>query len=377
MMRIVRTYAARQLLYVGFALIMSLAPVLHGSVDAQTRSLPPSIAMVDVAKRAIGGYFEPGYRKFMLEARSMLRVTESLCHHAGRDRLDQARKRFGSLSEAWARVAMVRFGPVLQDHRLERIQYWPDRRGRGLRQIQAILVRQEPTATDPIRLADKSIAVQGLGALEFVLFGSGSEDLAANANSFRCRYALAIIGNLAKIAGRLHTQWTAPNGIVKRLTLSGPENPDYQNAKEVLNQIVGVLAHGFELIRDTRLNPMLGAKPKRARPKAALYWRSGLTIHTLRANFAGLRKLFETSNIGGLLPAGEAPIVRSVQFEFGNLDRALQAVTLPIQQAVVDPDQRGKLTYAVILSQSLQKLIRQDLSLALGLTIGFSSADGD
>jgi predicted lipoprotein len=69
----------------------------------------------------------------------------------------------------------IRFGPVTEENRLERILFWPDRKGIGLKQVQAAIAGEDATAADPQTLPGKSVAMQGLGALEFVLFGTGSD----------------------------------------------------------------------------------------------------------------------------------------------------------------------------------------------------------
>ena len=58
---------------------------------------------------------------------------------------------------------------MLQDNRFERILYYPDRKGLGLRQVQALLAEQDASVLAVGALEGKSVAVQGLGALEFVL----------------------------------------------------------------------------------------------------------------------------------------------------------------------------------------------------------------
>lgn len=330
-----------------------------------------------VAARAVESYFQPGYRRLLSEARQLEQSVRPLCATPDDQRLGATRDRFGRLVEAWSRIELVRFGPALKDNRIERILFWPDRRGIGLRQTQAILAAKDDSATDPVSLRAKSVAAQGLIALEYALFGSDSDELKKSANAFRCRYAMAIAGNIASIAEDLNAAWTASGGIATQLTHPSPGNPTYRTDQEALSRIVGVLAHGLEAIRDTRIKPMLGTGPGAPKPKAALYWRSGLTVASLRANFAGLRALFEQSRIADALPAADAPTANSIRFEFRNVERALSGVTLPVAQALDDPRQHADLAYLVILSRSLQKLIGQNLSIALGLSVGFSSADGD
>ena len=57
--------------------------------------------------------------------------------------------------------------------RLERILFWPDRKSIGLKQVQAALAAKDTSITDAGKLKGKSVAVQGLGALEFLLVRDG------------------------------------------------------------------------------------------------------------------------------------------------------------------------------------------------------------
>ncbi len=48
-----------------------------------------------------------------------------------------------------------------------------------------------------------------------------------------------------------------------------------------------------------------------------------------------------------------------------------------MEQAVVDPRQLQALKYLVIITGSLDTLLGQNLAAALGLSVGFSTLDGD
>jgi predicted lipoprotein len=50
---------------------------------------------------------------------------------------------------------------------------------------------------------------------------------------------------------------------------------------------------------------------------------------------------------------------------------------MPVADILADEDRAGELGYLVILTQSLQRLFGEQLTAALGLSVGFSSLDGD
>ncbi|MEM6666193.1 MAG: imelysin family protein [Pseudomonadota bacterium] len=88
----------------------------------------------------------PNYATFMGAPEAMERPVRGLCEAPSLSALDNARAAFAKTVLTWSRVEMFRFGPAHENNRFEKLFYWPDRKGRGLRQVQAILAEQNETA---------------------------------------------------------------------------------------------------------------------------------------------------------------------------------------------------------------------------------------
>ena len=131
-----------------------------------------------VLAAAVDGFIRPGYGALRSEARLMAELTGELCETPSPGAIQAAHEGFGRLVEAWSRIEIIRFGPIVEDNRLERIHFFPDRRGLGLRQVQAVLAEKDATATTAVALADKSVALQGLTALEYLLYGTATPSAA-------------------------------------------------------------------------------------------------------------------------------------------------------------------------------------------------------
>ena len=167
---------------------------------------------------------------------------------------------------------------MTEENRLERILFWPDRKGIGLKQVQAALAGKDASAPPtPRTLAGKSVAMQGLGALEFVLFGTDSEALAEPGDPYRCAYGAAIAGNLDDDRrAMLDAAWAGSgwlcrgNGPIRAATIAL-----YRTDAEAVTELFDVFVHGLEMVRDVRLNGFLGETPASDKPKQALFWRSG------------------------------------------------------------------------------------------------------
>ena len=97
----------------------------------------------------------------------------------------------------------------------------------------------------------------------------------------------------------------------------------------------------------------------------------------VKANVEGMEKLVAVSGMARAVDEDQAGLDNSIAFEFVNAHRAIDLVTLPVEQAILDTKQVAALNYLVIVTQSLQSQIGEQLSTALGLSVGFSSLDGD
>ena len=330
----------------------------------------------DIVNRAIDGFVRPGYHTFHETTTALSEAGKALCATPSQAALDAARKSFGATVDAWSQIEIIRFGPVTEENRLERVLFWPDRKGTGLKQVQAALTAEDATAADPAQLAGKSVAMQGLGALEFVLFGTGSEALATG-DAYRCSYGAAIAGNLVAIAAHIDTAWAVPDGFAKTWATPSADNPLYRDGTEAVTELMDVFVTGTELVRDVRLGGFLGKEAKDDKPKQALFWRSGKTVDALAGNLAGMKALLEASKLAGALPVDQAWMGGEALFEFSNAANAAAGTEGPIADVLADPGKRAKLAYFGLVTSSLSEIFGTQMSGALGLTAGFSSLDGD
>ncbi|MGO7624391.1 imelysin family protein, partial [Rhizobium ruizarguesonis] len=77
-------------------------------------------------------------------------------------------------------------GAIAVKHVFEHILFYPDRKGVGLKQVQALITKADPNDSTVDAIAGKSVALQGLTALEYVLYVNGSDDLVGQKGSGKC-----------------------------------------------------------------------------------------------------------------------------------------------------------------------------------------------
>jgi uncharacterized protein len=331
-----------------------------------------------IVDNTIEHYLKPEFSTLKAKTAEALPAIRKLCENPSADSLAAAREGFAGILEAWSRVEYAWLGPLIEDQRLERFSFWPDRKGIGLRQIQQVLANKDETATQVATLRAKSVALQGLQALEFVLFGTGAEGLESG-DAFRCAYATAIAENLDNIASEVVAGWNDEDGYSALMRNPGPDNPAYRTPAEPVGDIVEVLTTGFQFIRDIRLGNVVGASPDDSKPRAAAFWRSGLALEAIRANFEGLQHLWEVS---GLIPVvqtrlGGSGMIESVNVEFKMVDDAFVEGFPPIKEALADPNEHNRVLNLFIAADTLWKSFAEDISAVLGLRMGFNALDGD
>ncbi|MBL8584966.1 MAG: peptidase M75, Imelysin [Rhizobiaceae bacterium] len=327
-------------------------------------------------QHAVDNFVRPAYVSLLANASAQREAMETLCTTPSKADLEMARGRFRMAVETLSATEIIRFGPISEDNRLERQLFWPDRKGAGLRQVQAAIAEKDPSVTDAKVLAGKSVAMQGFGALEFVLFGTGSDELAGKEAAHRCAYGVAIAENLEHIASSVSSNWSSAHGFAE--TWTEPGNDIYRDEQEALTELLEVFVNGLELVRDVRLNGFLGTEPAGDKARSALFWRSDLTADSLAGNLEALHALFDASQLGDMLPTDMEWLPQSIDFEFKNAARAITALEgKPIADVLADPQMRGKLDYLRVVTTSLSDLIGRQFAGQLGITAGFSSLDGD
>ncbi|EFF74107.1 imelysin family protein [Achromobacter piechaudii] len=284
---------------------------------------------------------------------------------------------YTQLALAWSGVEILRFGPLVQANRYERLAFWPDTRGVMPRQVQQLIAAQDAALLAPGALAGRSVAVQGLPALEYVLYGEPAllKQVGAPDFAYACGYARAVASNVSTISRDVAQAWSPQGDFGRQFAKPQAGNELYRDPQEIAAEAMKALSTGLQFARDVKIQPVLGDSPDAARPKRAAFWRSGLSTRLLVANLDGLKAFYQAGAYA--LPAGNAWIDDSVRGELQSAAQALQAVPAPLEAALQDEDGRRQLLLASLTLKNAKAIVDQDLAPALGVTIGFNALDGD
>jgi uncharacterized protein len=293
--------------------------------------------------------------------------------------IDAARAAFRRTVLTWAAVEFLRFGPMAVTGRPERFSFWPDTRGVMLRQLRRVLARRDPDVRDPDVIAKKSAAIQGLPALEFLLWnakhplGPGDTEDA----KYRCALAVAIAGNLSQLARQLAGEWDGEGGWRRRMLDTGPENPRYKSETEPPADFARALITGLRMIQDWQVVPLMEAEAKPGKRPRLPFMRSDLSAAYLSASIASAQALYEAMRLADDVPRDKVWMPDWIKQAFARLeDEAPGAVQLkPVKQQ--DPERARKLRFLRFHVNKIRTLVGRELAPLAGLMIGFNELDGD
>lgn len=239
------------------------------------------------------------------------------------------------------------------------IQLWPDKKNTTGRKMRAIFSSSKSWSQEEI--ANQSVAVQGVGAIEWLLFDQASP---LTREDKTCKTAVAITENLAINAQEIGEAWEI--------------NPwSDLDEQQWYSEYISVLSNQLSYSLKKMTLPL--AKFGHPRPYFSESWRSQASLQNLKSNILAMQRLYLAGGNGldkVLRDKGNAYLADRIvrQFEF-------MIDTWPSEESLFELVQ-SKSGYQNVYSQfnkleHLQYLIHEEVAVELGVIIGFNSTDGD
>lgn len=370
-----------------FLLLFTIMLVFPGLANAQQQSEAPQVSQpqstpagIDpFARKSIEKIIRPGYERLAKSTAALKDAAASFCAAPAEANQATLKAAYEEALLAWSRVEMFRFGPVTTGNMYDRFAFWPDEKGLGLKQITAALAARDESVTNPAVLAGKSVALQGFTALEYLLYGTGSETLATASDDgrYRCRFVSGVTQNLANMAEEVHHAWSNDFGFAGLMFRPNPQQAVYKTPRDVKLELFKSFTTGLQSVRDVKLARVLGEDPASAQPKRAPYWRSGLTFKVLTANLEALSDYFALGGFSEMVGKLQPGIEKSVVFDLNTTRDTVRSFgATPVDVAVKMPGGWNKLN-AVIFELATVQRNSMSFARAADLSLGFNALDGD
>ncbi|KWT69434.1 Iron-regulated protein A precursor [Hyphomicrobium sulfonivorans] len=339
---------------------------------------PASAANEDFAKineRIIDSYLLPHFQTLADESALLGGIIAGVCAgDAGK--LTDARGEFEKTALSWAAVDFLRMGPMAQIGRAERFHFWPDARNVTPRQVGRLVASRDESALDPQVLLKKSAAVQGLGALELLLYDDKRPITdTTDDGRYRCRLAVAAAEAVQAETLEVIAAWSGADGWRTRLLQPGVGNSPYKTTDEVTADFARAFITGLQMILDREIVQMEYAAVNPARKPLLVFARSGLTARYIVAKMQSLRQLYDAMDLAAAVPKDKSWMSRWIS---GAFDRLSDEVPDAISNTETTGEVRSRrLRILRFQIDGIRKLVGREMATLAGLTIGFNELDGD
>jgi len=321
----------------------------------------PAHAVEDVLSRLVERFIIPHYQALALTADAQEKAWSDFCAKPDPEGFKLLKRAYLSTADSWSQIEFLRYGPVSEEFRAERLSYWPERKNATAKGLALLLEKDGVADLTPELFVKNSVAAQGLPALERLLFDVNAETemLSGERRARRCAVGQAIAWNIVMIAHDVRLGWT--NELEDQLA-------DKAVAKEATQRIATDFLASFGYMRDAKLRAVLGKDAGSARPQLAEGWRSTRSKRALTLN---LEALLDVSKI--IMAEKEGDTISTIA------TAASFADNLPedFGKAVVDAKARQQFYLVLDAIAAARDKAHDEIPALLGVTVGFNSRDGD
>lgn len=340
---------------------------------AETRFNPKDAALLQTGLTTTAdGFILPGYRILAEATSRMSGALDRYC--AGDGAIVPVHAAYADSFLAWQRIGIIQIGPVMAEDGPMRVQLWPDPKDFTRRAVRMAVNAEDPKLLGEGALKGRSIALVNLTALEELLYG----DLAPG--NYGCDLAGAISAYQATLADSFVAAWTPGAEFRTAYDTAARGNARYASVDDLIRELLaGVVVH-VDRLRKFKIERGLGAIPGAAHPERTEAVASGLGLASIEAGFRALADLYT-------LPEGVFDVTKEVsgtreaqmlgRTAAGIADTLARESRSLAQLAAEDGAMAEELRSFGGLLLYHERYLKTGLPQAIGLTTGFSSADGD
>ncbi len=301
--------------------------------------------------------------------------------------LEKIKPQWRQAMSDWQHVQWVQFGPIKEDSREWALQFWPDRKNLVGRKTNALL-KQDEAVTEQ-QLASSSVLVQGLSALEFLLFDESFNNN-INYSKKHCLLVKEIAKKLQITTKELTNEWQA----FHTTNFSQFQKPLPEAEVTTIDQGINLIVSNIVVQLDKVIDKKIGSPFAINKPidKSNTYflesWRSESSKNNIRDNIIAIRSIMNEGGLKQYLYTKELNQLANKLEEELNITIEIlnkEMVTLPDNDSnsyfrLLSADKKSAIDSIQPLVTQLAKLrvlIKTDLTKALNIKLGFNSNDGD
>lgn len=330
----------------------------------------------------------PLYTELNAETGDLVERVDGFCAVPAAETQLAAQHQWRRSMEAWAGVQPIDFGPLEDNNLRWKLHFWPDRKDLARKKIEAMLAGDSELTVE--RVSTGSVSVQGLAAIEYLLFdqhGGALTRYLDDIDGRRCQLLQAISNRVEQVTGQLVSQWAGneqQSGFAVVFSAPGAENPRYPDDKAALAALLSSLVVGTEVVKRNKLGIPLnnGKGPTTAKPYRLEAWRSQHSLALMQASMKTLENLYRGEEGKGLVSylanqnAIEPALLEKIDEGFAAVNGQFSKLQSPLFGQLKKEQPYADLVVLYKQLDGLQRSLSQ-LPERLDINLGFNSNDGD
>ncbi len=306
----------------------------------------------------------PLYTNSTAQSKALAEQAIKLCQGGAlsAEQVGELRKQWLMVAKAWAKAEAINYGPAYENMNHLYINYFPDERGLVHKSVNRLIA--DSPDLKPEQFADESAIVQGIPALEDVLFSNDTLDKA------QCNYLISATHELNRKFTDISNQWQK----------NGDSLLDTANPATGMNQFFNGLLFHIENLKSTGLDKPLALKSHKKGHLPA--HKAGQSRAIIEEKLASLQEALTDKQLVALINDSESGKENGKedgkkvlqQLEVTLKDTKAQLQTLPEDIGKADKAEQTKLYDNLT---TLTKQLKRGIMPLLGVQLGFNSTDGD
>ncbi len=355
-----------------------LAVILSGSIFSTANAASPTDERWQAFNEAaVSEHIAPYYQRLADSSESLSKGITAYCEAPSDANFATAQKRFKTALQSWQGIQHIQFGPVTLLMRNFSLQYWPDKKNLGSKQLNLMLKENQQSSLadfDDEFFARASVAVKGYPALERMLFDKKKLAQMQSMDSY-CPVMSAISQHVAQNTRSIVNEWQQELNNYQNYE----EDAVYESSKEAATEILKALVEPIEAISDGKIAAPLGKSLQKMRWRKSESWRSQQSVENIRSNIKTLQHLYsgvsKNSTKQLLIESGDSALAEKIEAQFSLVLSLLDKVNEP-QNMQYDATQYAQLVEVQVQLKTLSNDLLASMK-PLDIQLGFNRRDGD
>jgi predicted lipoprotein len=337
----------------------------------------------------------PWHEALEKELQVLSEQSDRLCIQPSNAQFMRLKRQWKQAMYTWSNIGSINFGPIDDTNVAWRIQFWPDPLNYVHRKFKSRL-NGANVAISAEELFEASVAIQGLSALEYLLFDDAQDDVSLYFGSLhRCKILTSTSRNLAAEGKKISTAWATSykdNWAAFDKVIKDQLVHEQSLSKRHLETIFNGMLTNLVTIKDRKVGGPLGIKEgdeskekasknasRRIKSNYLESWRSKTSLENIRTNLRAMEQLY-------IMPNGfswylthqgaNSDLDLSLRQAFSKLNSQLEVISSSAFEQLEKSDYLALDQLHKDVS-ALFKILRYDYMQALNLHYRFNSHDGD